>query len=394
MHKIKFLTLVFTALSFLPTIVIAQDDDELRLRQSTKERGLQELLDAIDTHDKGNGDIVALRGMLPSGSEPHSVFLQVASDERVRKIYSLLKAMPQAKAGKIVSESYQSSLSKLKALSNKGSGDYSLLYGLHAKLWLSYEFEKRKDFNRRFNKWNDWYVDRLSNEKYLKVNKHLPPPIRKFTFEGSSAPEMLFYLNLVLIDQVKNKTAGDESEFAQLLQKASPHALHGPLSRAYGMFPVLPFEVELTPEKSKGVEPLTSLPLFMGWQGLDVLDIEQRAALISKARLILDKKGTIESAIDSFVLSLLTLGGAVDLDGLLAKLKDIKKAKPLNGATVAFLGSSLEKPLISGWYAEIPPTKKQLLKVVDRFIQMTPRDERDVWKERVEELKKWLSQIP
>ena len=189
----------------------------------------------IRDRDGGNLDPVRVRGMLPSGAETDSVSIQVLSDERVRKIYSLLNKMPQPKAAEIVSKSFDNSFSKLQALARTGKGDGALSYGLHAKLWLSQQFETRENFNRRFSNWNDWYVDRLVGEKYLTVNKQVPAPIRKMAFARYASPEMLMYLNLALTDQVENGTVDEKSEFALSLKDCllytSPSPRDATLSR-------------------------------------------------------------------------------------------------------------------------------------------------------------------
>lgn len=388
MQKTYFLGYITLVISFFPVFVMAQISDSEKLQQTTAERGLEALLDALDTRDGGNSDTVRRRGILASGSETKSVSLQIVNDDRVRKIYSSLNKMPQAKAAEIVSKSFNNSFSKLQKLAGKGKGDDSLSYGLHAKLWLSHQFETRANFNQHFRHWNDWYVERLVGEKYLAANKQVPAPIRKVAFAGSAGPELLMYLNLALTDQVKNGNVDKESEFARTLREAG---LSAPLSQSYAMFDVSPFNAAQDSEKNQAIEPLLTIPLFLSWQGLDALDVEQRVELTSKVRNLIDKRSKLELELENIALSLLTLGGTVDLKGLQIKLQ---KLRPTNGTAIAFLGCSLKKPLVQAWHAEHPPNKKQLLQTVNRLVSLTPPHERDEWEANVEALKKWLLAIP
>ncbi len=383
----------YLAAVFLFTnLALGQRPEDEKLRTTTAQRGLEELMTAIDTADGGYADTVFLRGMMASGPDTHSVFLQIISDDRVRKIHSLLDSMPRDQAAAIVSNSFDMSLSELKAVARTGKSDRALRYGLHAKLWLSYQFVPREDFNRRFSDWNDWYVDYLGSGKYLATNKEVPEAWRKSSFASTSGPELLMYLNLALIDQVKNGKLDEQSEFAQMLKDAG---LDGPLSQSYTMLPILPFDAELDPIKSKDVEPLLTLPVFLHWDVLGALDIEQRIELIDTVRRgFLDPPGVLESSLDDLAFYLLSIGGTVDLMSLAADLKKLQKMTPKNGTAIAFLGSNFEGRLVQGWYAERPPTKKQLFSTVDRLVSLTPPDERDEWNAIIQELRDWISEIP
>jgi len=390
--QMKIFVSYLAAVFLFTNMALAQRPEDVKLRISAAERGLEELLAAIDTADGGNANTVFSRGMMASGPDTHSVFLQIISDDRVRKIYSQLDSMPRDQAAAIVSDSFDKSLSGLKAAARTGKGDLALRYGLHAKLWLSYQFEPREDFNRLFNDWNDWYVDYLTSRKYLAANKEIPQRWRKSSFASTSSPELLMYLNLALIDQVNNGKQDDQSEFAQMLNDAG---MDGLLSQSHAILPILPFDAELDPIKSKDVEPLLTLPVFLHWDVLGALDIEQRIELIGTVRRsFLDPPGVLESALDDLTFYLLSLGGTVDLKSLEADLKKLQKMTPKNGTAIAFFGSDFEGRLVQGWYAERPPTKEQLIRTVDRLVGLTPPDERDDWNSIIQELRDWISEIP
>ncbi|MDB4778148.1 hypothetical protein OAG68_01700 [bacterium] len=375
------------AFGFLPLVVIAQNGpakDRQKLRQSTSDRELEELLRAIGTRDQGNFDIVALRGLLPSGVEPETRFMQVARDERVQKIYESLDSMPRWQAASLVSKSFNKNLDRFKTLAATGKSDDALNYGLHVDLWLSFEFESRKEFNRHFSDWNDWFVEGVVDRKHRDLGGPVPDEIQRHVFATSASPELLMYLNLVLIDEFRSNRVDDSSELALLLKEAG---MYKPLSESYGMLEISPF----SPDGDSDVEPLTEVPVFVDWSGLDVLKPEQRIQLMSKVQKIIDPQGVVEEALHELTESLLSLGGTVDLNDL--ESPAASKAKRA-GTAIEFFGSLEDTRLSQGWYAEKPPTKKQLLAAVDRLYKETHIERRTEWRDIIGQLKEWLAEIP
>lgn len=380
------LAIVFASTLVFPGFAGAQTFAELR--RSTAERDLETLLEAIGTYDNGNIELVQAGGMQASGSETHSVTLQIISDPRVRKIFVLLKAMPQAEAASIVRKSYQKNLALLEKTTLKGKRvPMGMVYGVHAKLWLSYQFDTLDNFNRNFNDWNHWYVESLVNQKYVNKGSNVPGPIRKMSFASLASPELMLYLNIVLNEKSKTGEIGDDSDLAMALKAAG---LSPQLSTFYTHLKVMPFEAETEQRDSQDIEPLLEIPVFPSWAGLDSLDIEKRAALISDIGGLIEKKGPLLTSAKTMTESILLLGGNVDVEAL-----NRAKAKAnRTGTLIEFFGSDRGKRLARGWYAERPPTKQQLMKAVDRILRDTPPSERSEWKACIAELREWVVEIP
>lgn len=384
--KVFSLTLVFAAAFLFPALAGAQTYE--RLLRTTSERGLETLLEAVGTYDGGNFELMQTVGMLPGGSETHSITLQVLSDERVRKIFGLLRAMPQEEAASIVRQSYRKNLALLEETTLKnGAAPRSMSYGLHAKLWLSYQLDSLENFNRNFNDWNNWYVESLASERYLRSSSKDPEPVRKMSFASSAGPELMVYLNIVLNEKAKTGEIGDESEFAKKLQAAG---MYSPLSKEYLMMKVKPFDAAPGERDDQEVEPLLEIPVFHDWAGLYALDIEKRAALISEVGKLIEEKGLAVTSLEGVAESILFLGGNLDVEALgRAKAKANR-----TGTLVEFIGSDSQERLAQGWYAERPPSKQRLVRAVRRMYKRTPIDERSDWDASIDELLTWLSEIP
>lgn len=383
--KRPFLACVCLVASLFSVVAMSQTPE--RMIRTTAERNLESLLEAISTFDDGNRNLIYSRGQYGGGSEIHSALLQVTSDERVRKIFALLKEMPSEEAASIVRNSYQKDLRQLKKTTLEGKVGIGLSYGVHAKLWLVYQFDSLSNFNRNFNDWNDWYVDSLISEEYLEANISTPGPIRKSSFASAASPELMMYLNIVLNEQANTDELTDKSLLAKKLADAG---MTSSLTKSIGLLQVMPFDAELN---DPTVESLLEIPVFRDWVGLDALEIEKRAALISEVRKLVDENGVILTSIEDAAESLLSLGGILDLDTLV-KLERLKASQEKTGTRIEFLGSNTEERLAQGWYAERLPTKQQLMSAVKRLVKKVPPNERSDWEKIIEELRNWVSEVP
>jgi len=366
--------LCFAFLACSQAIAFGQSRHE-KFRRSVDERSMEELLKAIDSYDGGGYELVTVRGLLPSGFESQSIFKQVLQDPRVRKIYSELAEMPKKEAASIGSTSFNESWLKFKSLAEKGGLSPTRNYGLHAKLWLSFKFESKEKFNSKFRTWHNWYVDRLADESYYDASKMYKSMQKKF-YESNGGPELLMYLNLVMIDQ----SSGDLNEFEKLLQKSGYGLALSNTVATYDFFAL---------NATKDSEPLVKIPLLRSWGGLDTLGTERRAMLVSRAQKFVDPKDPVSKAVSDLADRFLDENGLFKMEDLLRGDESEKTVLQLK-----FIGSESKSFLAQGWNRMIPPTKERVLKTVERMYKKTPKSERPDWDPNVQAIRSWLSEIP
>ena len=176
------------------------------LQQSTADRDLDQLLDALGCNDDGNQNLVSLYGKLPAGKEPNSMLKAIRMDPRVRKIYGELSNMPAEEASEIVSRAFRSKLADSQR--NKIRS-----YGLHATLFLAFQFCPRDQFNNLFDEWNRWYDETSSSilENAAKNKGISYARLIQRSHHRAAAPETLMYLNLAVMDEMEKGKTVDEA---------------------------------------------------------------------------------------------------------------------------------------------------------------------------------------
>ena len=357
------------------------------LYESTRDRGLEELLAAISTSDNGNYNVVDLMGKLPAGFEPNSKFQQVIRDPRVLKIYQLLRAMPKDDASKLISKFFDQNLTHLKSVASKGKADSRVNYGLHALLFLSLKIEGSQEFNNHFDKWHKWFVQGVA-KRQGELDGPIPDKFQRSTFAANS-PELLMYLNLVLMEQVRTGEVADDSEFAKILKTAG---FRYPLSDLSRTMPIYPFDSEPNDDNAK---PLFEVPLIPDWGDvLHAFKTHQRLRIFSEAKQVIDPKGPLTQAFENSANFLLTLGGIIDLDELQRRVREKQLKVSSSGTAIKLVGGDLPTILAQGWYPEEPPTKAEFSSAIDRIYQALPESKKDDWEIAFQQMSDWLEKVP
>lgn len=366
----------------------AREKDRERLMRSA-ERDVYELLDAISTFDNGVYNYIFAKGMMASGSKTHSKLQQILSDERVRKIYAELKSMPRSEAAALVGRSFDDAIQQAK----NGKGGYGSSYGLHAKLWLSFEFEDRQSYRKHYNEWNDWVLSGIRQERYYNKEFSSSKASQRSSYIENAGPELLMYLNLEVIAQSDNGVLDDSSEFARILKEAGIQTNH----LAMFEFPVLPYDFdESTDDVSESA--IGKIPVFPHWVGgLDSVTGEEKLLLISKIRNLVDPKGFGERIHDILNDSLYSI-----LKPNIPGLSEIAMKMGVDirdGTSLKFTGSQIDRSATRRtriyWRAsEKRPTKMELVRAIDEFYRSAPQTEREEWNKLIDEVHTWLSEIP
>lgn len=323
---------------------------------------LETLLEAISQSGAALNHL-SLRGGQAAGAETHAKFMQILSDERVRRIYAYLQEMPKRQAAILVRESFDKDLELLIARQANIGGT---VYGLHAKLWLSHQFEAKEDYRKQLNKWEDWVHQKLRDESFLEwyPNKDAPYSRKRDSFTRYHSPEILMRVNLELIDQLQDGDLDENSEFAQLLAGAG---MEGYPKSSRSNYSVLPFDAE----RGEDVEPIARVPaVFPRWYGLDRLPEPDRVVLAARIRNLVDPTGF-----------------------------DVEMIEELeaNGVQLKFMSSQSEQQesyLAQNWSVDFPPTKQFFIETLDRLHRRTPESERQEWQELIDEVHEWLSELP
>ena len=326
---------------------------------------------------------LALRGEQAAGAEVHARFVQVLSDERVRRVYALLQEMPRGRAAALVRESFNEDF----RFFTTGKSNFGTTYGLHAKLWLTHQFDSRENYRKQLNKWDDWVHQKLREEYFLEWYqlKEAPYSRKRDAFTRIYSPELLMRLNLELIDQLQGGSLDKSPEFVQLLKDAGMDGF----PTSFRPVPVLPFDAE----PGDDVEPLAYVPAVLGrWYGLDGLAQNQRVVLADRVRNLVDPKGLGTELFEELGDRLLFLARGHMLDLQRNRLLQ----GPRNGVRLKFLGSesNLKRLLARAWNAGFPPTKQQFIDTLDRLGDKTPAGERAEWQELIDDVHDWLSKIP
>ncbi len=324
-----------------------------------------------------------LRGEQGAGAELHAKFVQILSDERVRRVYAYLQNMPKRQAATLVAESFDKDFEFF----TTGKSNFGTVYGLHAKLWLTHQFDTKENYRKQLNKWDDWVHQKLKEEYFLDWYKRKEASYSKKrdAFSRIYSLDVLMRVNLELMDQLQDGSLDENSEFAQLLADAGMDTL--PMS--FKPVPVLPFDAEPGDE----VEPIAYVPaVFGGWYGLDILAQNKRVVLAARIRNLVDPKGFGMELLEELEDRLLLVARGDMLD--LHKMEILQGVK--NGVKLKFLGSESDKRRLfaRGWGADLPPTKQNLVDTLERIHKKTPETERDEWQELIDDVQLWLSEIP
>ncbi|HMO93422.1 MAG TPA: hypothetical protein PKD64_14650 [Pirellulaceae bacterium] len=359
------------------------EQDSVLIR-TTIERDFSELVEAISTRDNGNYDLVALYGKVGSSpGENFSVIRALTADPRVRKLYQQLDAMPEHEAASRVAEVFQGKFQDLKRATAAGERvDMAQNYGPHAAVFFSFEFAGRSQFNKSFREWKQRYGQQIAAGAYRQVSPNAPADRARISFDYTRRPELLMYLDLVLIDQVRQGIAVDESsEFGRMLKD---YGWVDSISESYGMHQIRRFDA------GEDAEPLAELPLFVGWRGLDITRSDQRIRIMSRAQNFLDPPGPMELVWQRLVEQL--VDAADNAQDVLNELA--RRAKPLeSGARLQFVGPKFLLPLEQRWPANRTP-KQHMLYTIDRLYRQVPDSDKPNFTELVEQARQWVREVP
>lgn len=365
-----------------------QNHKDLLIRSA--ERDVHELLDAISTFDNGIYNHIFAKGMMASGSKTHSKLQQIISDERVRKIYAELKAMPRSEAAALVGRSFDDAIQQKKS----GKASWGSSYGLHAKLWLSFEFEDIQSYRKHYNEWNDWVLNGLRQKRYYNKEISLSKDEQRSTYIKNAGPELLMYLNLELLAQSETGALDDSSEFARILKD------EGISTSSLAMFEsaVLPYDFDWSTDdvSESAIGNFRMIPTWAG--GLDLVTGDEKLLLKSKIRNLVDPKGFGERVHDILNDSLYSI-----LKPNIPGLSEIAKKVGIDirdGTSLKFIGSqtahtATRRSTQRYWETSTKrPTKFYFMAAIDELYQATPKAEREEWSKLVDEVHTWLSEIP
>lgn len=241
-------------LLFNPMSAISQpvnrspSEQEKHLRETTKQRGFDELVQAISNRDEGNYNLVIGYGLTPFGIQDSSLEMKrLVQDYRVRKLYQILDAMDEGEAAEV----FRKKLSELKKPTNRTQLDEAFSYGLHAACFLAFEFGERKEFNRLFDDWNQWFRNQLKTNPRRTTKE-----FSKYSFDRTRGPELMMYLNLCLIEKMRQGKTLDEAS-SEISEWAKDFRVPYPMNKYVYMRKMLPSKRMISRRSPSSKSPCT-----------------------------------------------------------------------------------------------------------------------------------------
>lgn len=352
----------------------------LALRKSAESRNLDELLDSLGTRDGGNYDIVDVRGTLSYGfNKSHSQLKKIINDDRIVKSYELLSKMNRSEAIAKIAEQYNKNFNSMKAATREGLiNDSAVNYGLHALLFLTFSFDKFEVYEQRTNEWVTWFNDEHLQLLIDQAKSKSPSPPFVRAFERSASPELLMYVNLVAANhELSSITPHDE--ISHLEETLVDFGLREPLSELSSMKPVYSLSDRVA-DQSKA-KALYEFPMFTGWGGLSMLNLQRTKDAFVKVRDIVVKP-TARELLER------------DLEARFRKLleKTLRSSIDRVGTTTTVFG--LPNPDRQSWKACQPPTKKTFSEALARMAKRVPDSDREKTEIALDDVMDWLENIP